>query len=485
MPLPVVGKGYGVPGSGVRLGGWLRHEGERVADAVGGPARLEVIFLLACVLGLQGADTSTVGAVAAPLEKALHVGNTDIGLLVAASTAIGAVATLPVGVMVDRVHRVRLLAISILVWSAAEVAGALAESFVWLLLTRVALGAVVATAAPSVASLVGDYFMVSERGRIYGYILTGELVGAGIGILVGGDLGAFTWRASFAWLAIPGLALSAVIWRLLPEPARGGQSRMAEGAEMVPGAEELAEGQVPEGTVADGDADGEAEGGLVESEVEEQDVEPRAELVLHRDPTPRSLWWAVRYVLSIPTNRLLIVSSALGYFYFTGLETFAVEFLRGRFGLGQGAASSLLVVIGIGAVIGALLTGRLADRLIAAHRISARVVVSGISYLVAVILFVPGLVATSIAVTIPLAFLAAVGLGGSNSPLDAARLDIMHSRLWGRAEAVRTSLRSALEAVAPLVFGYVSARLGQPGVGFGQSSAHAKGAPGLDLTFLV
>jgi len=58
--------------------------------------------------------------------------------------------------------------------------------------------------------------------------------------------------------------------------------------------------------------------------------------VLHTDPTGMSLWSAARYVLSIRTNRVLILVSALGYFFFSGLRTFAVGFLRDRFGVGQG-----------------------------------------------------------------------------------------------------------------------------------------------------
>jgi predicted phage tail protein len=44
----------------------------------------------------------------------------------------------------------------------------------------------------------------------------------------------------------------------------------------------------------------------------------------------------------------------------------------------------------------------------------------------------------------------------SNPPLDAARLDIIVPRLWGRAEAVRTVIRASLQALAPLVFGAVA-----------------------------
>ena len=82
------------------------------------------------------------------------------------------------------------------------------------------LGAVTAAAGPMVASLVGDYFDGSERGRIYSYILTGELVGAGIGFAVTGDIAALSWRAAFILLAVPAFVLAWFVLKL-PEPARG------------------------------------------------------------------------------------------------------------------------------------------------------------------------------------------------------------------------------------------------------------------------
>lgn len=154
----------------IRLHDWFHCDvTERFERAVGGPARLRVIVLLASVLGLSSADTATVGAVAAPLEASLHVGNTKLGLLVTLSTAIGAVATLPVGVAVDRVRRVRLLQVAIVTGCAAMLVSAFAVSYLMLLLTRVALGAVIATAGPAVASLTGDFFAPAERGRVYGF----------------------------------------------------------------------------------------------------------------------------------------------------------------------------------------------------------------------------------------------------------------------------------------------------------------------------
>src|SRR5205085_3479682 len=57
---------------------------------------------------------------------------------------------------------------------------------------------------------------------------------------------------------------------------------------------------------------------------------------------------------------------------------------------------------------------------------------------------------------LPYLVLAAFAVSAQNPPLDAARLDIMVPLLWGRAEGVRTALRTAAMALAPLLFGAVS-----------------------------
>ena len=477
----------------MRLREWFHRQVEqRVEAVVGGPARLRVVILLAGVLGLSTADTATVGAIASELAPALHLGNVEIGLLVTLSTAIGAVATLPMGVLADRINRVRLLWIAVLIWCAAIVACGSATSFTMLLASRLALGAVVAIGGPVIASLTGDLFPPAERGKIYSYILTGELVGTGVGFAVSGDLAGFlSWRVGFWWLAVPGLVLAWSIRRYLPEPARGGQSRLDPGATEIPSATEVepptghdAPAQaVDAGPAATSEPDAESE---VQQAIEEEGIAPRQDLILHADPAGRSLWWAVRYVLAIPTDRLLILCSALGYFFLQGLETFAVIFLRGRFDLAQPTASTLLVVLGVGAIAGVLVAGRVADRLIHRGHIAARPVVAGVAFLFAAALFVPALLVPTLFVAGPLFFLAAAGLGAVNPPLDAARLDVMHSGLWGRAESVRTSLRTGLQAIAPLLFGYVSTQFGGTGSSLGHPTGpQPLGADGLDYTLLI
>ena len=109
---------------------------------------LRVILVLACVLGLSGADTATVGASARALRRGLHITNTDVGLLVTVSSLVGVFATLPFGLLADRVRRTRMLGGAIVLWGAAMLWSASVRSFHELLLARVFLGAVTASAGP-------------------------------------------------------------------------------------------------------------------------------------------------------------------------------------------------------------------------------------------------------------------------------------------------------------------------------------------------
>src|SRR5882724_2021980 len=216
-----------VVGAMARLG---RAGGRALTNTIGGEERTRIVVLLAAVLALSSADASTVGASASQLRSSLHISNTDIGLLVSVTSIVAAAASLPFGVLADRVRRTRLLGAAIVLWGVAMIWSATVPSFGQLLVARLFLGVVTAAAGPVVASLVGDYFHASERGRIYGFILAGELLGAGVGFGVTGDIAALSWRAAFVILALPAFALAWLVVRL-PEPARGGQEPLiAEGS---------------------------------------------------------------------------------------------------------------------------------------------------------------------------------------------------------------------------------------------------------------
>jgi len=433
------------------LGRVLRGQ---VVELVGGPARARVVALFGCVLALSSAQIATVGAVAPQLERSLHIDNTQIGLLNSVALLVGAVAVIPVGLLVDRARRIPLLAASIVFWSLATLLGAVAHSYSSLLLSRVGLGAVAATAGPAIASLTGDYFPSSERGRIYGYILSGEIAGTAAGFIVSGTIASvFSWRLAFGLLALPGFFLARELWRTVPEPRRGGQSRLQ------PGAQDLASALADAHSAADADAGVEERARdreLAREAASRRGYAPDPALVLRTDPNAMSLGDAVRYILRIPTNLLLIIGSSLGYFFFAGLQTFAVVFVRGHYHASQATATLFLGLLVLGALAGTLLSGHVTDALVRHNMLQSRVWVPALCYLGAAVLLIPGLLGNNLYPAVWFDVGGAALISAANPPLDAARLDIMPPGLWGRAESTRTFLRSVSQALAPLLFGAIA-----------------------------
>ena len=228
------GAGRRAVGIAAAAAGRAGRAGSRaLTTALGGRERTRVILILASVLALASADTATVGASAIQLRHDLGINNTDVGLLVTITSLVAAAATLPFGVLADRVNRTRVLGGAIVLWGAAMVWSATASSFGHLVLARVFLGGVTAAAGPIVASLIGDWFAASERGRIYSYVISGELVGAAIVFTVTGGIATLSWQAAFVILALPAFVLSWLVFKL-PEPARGGIAPLVSGSATRP-----------------------------------------------------------------------------------------------------------------------------------------------------------------------------------------------------------------------------------------------------------
>jgi MFS family permease len=460
-----------------------------VIKQVGGPARARVITLFAAVLALNGADASTVGAIAPQLESSLHIGNADLGLLSSITLLVGAIFTVPVGLMVDRSRRVPLLAITIVLWSVASLFSAFSGSFSTLLLTRLALGAVAASAGPAISSLTGDYFAPQERGRIWSYVLVGEAAGTAFGFIVSGLLASvIDWRAAFVVLALPGFYLARELWRTVPEPSRGGQSRLAVGALELATA---AAGPAPDDEVDD---DEDASASRVRDAAREAarregaKADPR--LVLQQDPSTMSLSSSVRYLFAIPSNVQMIFGSSLSYFYFAGLQTFALLFVKGHYHSSQAAAELALALMVLGLVIGSLVGGRVTDQLLERGMLAARMWFPSACYCAAAVLLAIGLLGSHLTPALWFDVAGAALISAANPPIQAARLDVVPAGLWGRASSALTVVRSLAQALAPLLFGGLSQLVAgivpqQAPIGTHPRAPSSSTATGLQVTFLI
>jgi MFS family permease len=410
------------------------------------------IFLFASVLAIDSADRATVGVAGDTLKKVFHLNNTKLGFLAAAFSIVGSLATIPVGILTDRVRRTRLMAISIAIWSATMAAAGAATSYLMLFTSRMFLGVAAATDGPTIASLTGDLYEVEDRGRVLGIIQSGTLVGVLLAfVLTGLVVDKAGWRWAFWMFIIPGVILAIATARL-PEPERGAQERKRALARAA------ASSAASPAEAADGASSAEAT--LVTHPGDGLAAEPDPALVLVGDQSGMPVREVVKYLVRVRTNIICIVSGSVGNFFLAGISAFAVIFFRDEYHLSTAAAGAVTAVLAVGAVPGFLIGGWLGDHLLRKNIINGRIIVAAWSNILAGLCLWPAFALHNLVAGLPLFFFGGACITAPTPVMDAVRLDIVHPQLWGRAESFKTFIRIGAEAAAPLLFGVLADAIG-------------------------
>jgi MFS family permease len=129
----------------------------------------------------------------------------------------------------DRGIRKNIIALALVLWSLMTAATGMATSFGALLLARIGVGVGEAGGSPPSHSLLSDYFPPERRGFALGVYSAGIPIGASIGALAGGWIGAyFGWRTAFMVVGLPGVLLALVVLLTLREPRRGHSDGVAD-----------------------------------------------------------------------------------------------------------------------------------------------------------------------------------------------------------------------------------------------------------------
>src|SRR6185312_4153183 len=309
--------------------------------------------------------------------------------------------------------RSRLLVIAASVWALAMVASGFAFSFGYLLVSRAVLGIVTAAAWPCVASLTGDFFRARERAGAFGLIVAGEFVGAGAGFVIAGGVSSILdWRWAFFAMALPAVALAWAVHRYLPEPQRGSQGWLsmnepaAEPAARKAGTEKRPESREAEVSV--------------QKKAREQRVQPRGELILHGNPRAMGLWKTIGYLLHLPSYRLLIIDSSLAYYFLSGVRAFMMIFFTAQWHITRGTLVGTVAVIGLGALGGVILGGRLSEHLLRKGQLNSRLNVPAIGLLASVPPLALAFWVHSAWLGVPLATIGVALLSAAIAPIDAA-----------------------------------------------------------------
>ena len=393
------------------------------------------VIALAATVMLETGERGSLSQAADGLQAHFHVSDFWIGALPTSMTLIGIIGSLPFGHLADRIRRTFLLAGAMGIWTIVMGLNALAPTFLFLFLTRLGVGVVEAN-GPASISLLSDYYPVRERAKRIGLYQSGALVGSALGLgLAGVFVDTWGFRAAF-WMWIPlGIATVIVLLRT-PEPARGHQD-----ADFYDEEANVALMGIDASTLA-------AKLDLPPpTRVGTLDYETCTWREAYREIFRiRSMWFGVVGIT---------VSSAL----LSGLGFWGVPFFKEVHHLSASAAGGYAVVFGLGAAVGVVSGGFVADRLLRRGIVNARIYVAVVSSIVATIVFVPAFASSSLAVTLPLFLIGGFFLTLPVAPADALLTDVVVAPLRGRAAALRSIVRS-IGGIAPLVIGGLKGAFG-------------------------
>jgi len=191
----------------------MKHERQQVWFA---------LLILFAINTLNFYDRQILGAVGETIREEWKLSDTTLGSLGTAFTLLYALVGIPLGRLTDRFSRRKILFAGVTLWSILTAASGLARNFTQLFVVRLGVGVGEASCAPASASLIGDLFPASRRGKALSVFMIGLPVGVALSFLCSSLLEhRFGWRFTFYISMIPGL-LFAMLALMISEPVRGG-----------------------------------------------------------------------------------------------------------------------------------------------------------------------------------------------------------------------------------------------------------------------
>ena len=210
-----------------------------------GRAAWWALALLTATYTFSFIDRQIINLLVDPIRADLSLSDSQVSFLQGLAFVLPyVILSIPLGRIVDRANRIRVLVFGILIWTVSCVTCGLAKNFWQLGVARMGVGAGEASVTPASWSLLADYFPENKRALPVSIFLMGPYLGAGLSLILGAEvvgwasgLGAIElpmvgavapWQLTFMLVALPGL-LMVFLLPLLQEPPR--TQRLTQAAE--------------------------------------------------------------------------------------------------------------------------------------------------------------------------------------------------------------------------------------------------------------
>lgn len=203
------------------------------------PARAYSLCLLTAAMAAGGYVQTAVSPLQETMRVALSLSDNQMALLQGPVLGVPIVlAAIPLGILIDRFSRSRLLFVLIALSVLATLLTAVAQNFAVLAVARAIAGLTGLGTVPIVFSLLADLYPPEQRGRVTTMATIGQVAGnsaafaLGGALLAGGGSEQESWRCAMLWLAAPILPIGLAMLRL-PEPVRMGVAVVNPSARQV------------------------------------------------------------------------------------------------------------------------------------------------------------------------------------------------------------------------------------------------------------
>lgn len=358
-----------------------------------------ILSLLLAVNVLNYVDRQVVYALLPLIQSDLGISDAQAGSLASAFMLVYMLAAPPIAWLADARGRTPWITGGIALWSLATAAGAWTASFAGLFATRAAVGVGEACYGAISPSFVAERFPEERRGMALAIFSMAIPVGSALGYAGGGMAGhAFGWRNAFLIVGLPGLLLAALSFALPADPPGRATPPALDGYKEV---------------------------------------------------------WAV------PTFRNITFAGAAMTFALGGLAVWMPTFFHRRWGLSVGEAGTLFGALTVlGGLIGSVLGGWLADRLIA-RTSKAYLLVSGAGLALGMPFAIAAIAAPSLFLSGAALLIAETLLFLNMGPLNAAIAAVTRLPTRSMAFAANIFVIHLLgDAASPALIGWGSDRFG-------------------------
>jgi MFS family permease len=185
--------------------------------------RWYVVIVMCLVYAISIADRYVVSTVLEPIRLDLKLTDGGVAFLTAAPLGLFYVAFgIPMSWLADRRNRRNILAASMIAWSGITALCGLSRTYWQFLAARIGVGVGETGGTPPANSIIADYFPADRRPMALGVFALGAPIGAWLAADVAGAVAnTYGWRAAFLALGVPGVIVGTIIYLTIREPARG------------------------------------------------------------------------------------------------------------------------------------------------------------------------------------------------------------------------------------------------------------------------